>query len=79
MKKTIAGFSHLNERGQAHMVNVGPKPATERHARAEAWVDVGRRVATQLRKAGATAKGESGTEKRETKEGGGHGSAGIRG
>ena len=34
----MSGFTHINEAGQAHMVDVTAKTATEREARAEAYI-----------------------------------------
>ncbi len=39
------------------MVSVADKPVTKRMARAEAWVSVGRAVASSLRRSGEVAKG----------------------
>lgn len=52
-----AGLSHLSPDGQARMVNVGAKAPTARTARAEAWVEVGPKIAAKLKKQGAIAKG----------------------
>jgi cyclic pyranopterin phosphate synthase len=35
-----SGLTHFNARGDAHMVDVGDKPATRRRARAEGWIDM---------------------------------------
>lgn len=51
------GLTHLNNKGEAHMVNVGDKPATQREAVAEAYV----RMQPQTLEAitsGHTAKGD---------------------
>ncbi|MDP6490627.1 MAG: cyclic pyranopterin monophosphate synthase MoaC [Kiritimatiellia bacterium] len=50
-------FAHLSESGQARMVDVGEKTPTNRTARAEAYIDLGRQIAEQLRATGAIAKG----------------------
>ena len=34
----MSGLSHFDERGLAHMVDVGEKPVTQRRATAEGWV-----------------------------------------
>lgn len=54
---TDSDLSHLSPAGHARMVNVGAKTATLREAKAEAWVDVGPRIAARLKKQGAVAKG----------------------
>jgi cyclic pyranopterin phosphate synthase len=51
------GLSHVAPGGEARMVDVSPKAATARSATAEAWVDVGARVARELRRSGGLAKG----------------------
>jgi cyclic pyranopterin phosphate synthase len=38
MRKTMSKLSHLNEKGEAHMVDVADKAVTERTARAEGFV-----------------------------------------
>lgn len=50
-------LSHLSPDGQARMVDVGAKVPTARAAKAEAWVDVGPKIAAKLKKRGAIAKG----------------------
>jgi cyclic pyranopterin phosphate synthase len=50
-------LSHLDEAGRARMVDVAGKLPTARMARAEASVWLGRRLAAQLRRTGAVAKG----------------------
>lgn len=50
-------FTHLSSKGAPRMVDVGNKPLTRRSASAEAWVNVGRAIASQLRKQGGLAKG----------------------
>lgn len=55
--KNRAGFSHLDQNGNARMVNVTEKSSTRRTASAEAWVDVGAEIAAMLRKTGAVSKG----------------------
>lgn len=49
-------LTHLSE-GGARMVNVGDKATTVRTARAEAWVQVGPRIAALLRTTGQIDKG----------------------
>ena len=51
------GLSHLSPDGRARMVNVGSKTPTARAAKAEAWVEVGPKIAAKLKKQGAVAKG----------------------
>ena len=50
-------FSHVSESGQARMVDVGDKAATDRTARAEAVVRLGPAIAAQLAETGSVAKG----------------------
>jgi len=50
-------FAHLSPTGEARMVDVGHKQATQRTARAEAHIALGARIATQLRETGKVAKG----------------------
>ena len=50
-------FSHLAPGGEARMVDVSEKSVTHRQAIAEAWVDVGGKIAEQLRHTGGVAKG----------------------
>lgn len=52
-----ADFSHLGPSGGARMVDVEGKPATLRTARAEAWVQVGRKIASLLKATGSVDKG----------------------
>ncbi len=54
----MSGFSHLDERGRARMVDVGGKPVTRRTALAEAWVVLGRDVLEKLL-AGDLSKGDA--------------------
>jgi cyclic pyranopterin phosphate synthase len=55
MKETL--LSHLDKAGSARMVDVTAKMPTERLARAEAVVILGRALAARLRRAGALSKG----------------------
>ena len=50
-------LSHISSDGEARMVDVGGKPATERAAVAEAWVTGGAAIARRLREEGGVAKG----------------------
>jgi cyclic pyranopterin phosphate synthase len=50
-------LSHVAPGGQARMVDVSGKAESSRHAVAEAWVEVGRTIATKLRQSGGVAKG----------------------
>lgn len=50
-------LSHVGPSGGARMVDVGGKPATVRTARAEAWVRVGKKIASLLRTSGSVDKG----------------------
>jgi cyclic pyranopterin phosphate synthase len=50
-------LSHLNAQGEAHMVDVGGKPATERGAVAEGWLSTSVETIRRLR-AGETPKGD---------------------
>jgi len=50
-------FTHLDASGAARMVDVSSKNATRRMARAEAYVNVGEKIADQLRQTGGVAKG----------------------
>jgi len=50
-------LSHLDQSGRVRMVDVTLKSPTARMARAEASVYLGRRLAGQLRRTGAVAKG----------------------
>ncbi|NMB75351.1 MAG: cyclic pyranopterin monophosphate synthase MoaC [Myxococcales bacterium] len=52
-------LSHLAPDGAPRMVDVGEKPVTHRVAVAEAWVDVGPRVAKLLASHGGVAKGDA--------------------
>ena len=56
MKKTPA-FSHLDEKGQARMVDLGHKPAQSRHAVAEAMLEC-RRATLKLLRQQALPKGD---------------------
>lgn len=51
------GFSHLDAERRARMVDVSGKRATRRAAVAEAWVDLGDRIAGKLRAGAALRKG----------------------
>ena len=51
-------LSHLDDQGRARMVDIGAKPATERLARAEAWVRLGPELAARLAATGAVDKGD---------------------
>jgi len=51
-------LSHLRRGGGARMVDVSAKRVTLRRARAEAWVQVGPRIARLLRGRGAVRKGD---------------------
>ena len=53
----MAELSHVNEHGQAKMVDVSEKSANARAATAEARVRVGSEVADVLRREGGTGKG----------------------
>lgn len=53
----MTDFTHLNERGEANMVDVADKPVTTRHARAQAWV-VMQPATLQALEAQALAKGD---------------------
>ena len=50
-------LSHVSPDGKARMVDVSAKGSSSRSAAAEAWVDVGAKIAGQLRASGAVAKG----------------------
>lgn len=51
-------FSHLNDRGEVHMVDVGGKEITSRRAKAEAVVSVSEELAERLLE-GALPKGDA--------------------
>ena len=53
----MSKLSHVDAKGEAKMVDVSPKTANVRAAKAEALVRVGPEVADVLRREGATAKG----------------------
>lgn len=53
----MTNLSHLDDDGRARMVDVGNKPPTVRTARAEAIVDLGKKIAGQLRETGSIGKG----------------------
>ncbi|MGH7318843.1 MAG: cyclic pyranopterin monophosphate synthase MoaC [Candidatus Rokuibacteriota bacterium] len=53
----MAGLTHLDRSGQARMVDVTPKPATAREARARATLCMRRATLTAIRR-GAVAKGD---------------------
>jgi len=57
MRQSMGLLTHIDQNGQARMVDVGEKLATVRFARARAIVQVGPRLVQQLRKTGALAKG----------------------
>ncbi len=44
----MSEFSHFNERGEAHMVDVGDKAATPRVAVAEGWIRMGTETAAGI-------------------------------
>jgi len=44
----MSNFTHLDEAGNPHMVNVGEKPATKRMARARCIVELGDEIMDQL-------------------------------
>ena len=50
-------LSHISPDGKARMVDVSAKDETDRSAEAEAWVDVGARIAEALRGTGGVDKG----------------------
>lgn len=50
-------FNHLNERGEAHMVNVGGKEVTERSATARSFVTMSAQTLTKLTE-GSNPKGD---------------------
>ena len=50
-------LSHIGKDGEARMVDVGDKRATDRSAKAEAFVRLGADLARQLSETGATSKG----------------------
>jgi cyclic pyranopterin phosphate synthase len=56
-EKSASNFSHLDAEGRARMVDVSVKRATRRTAIAEAWVDLGDRLAGKLRSGAALRKG----------------------
>jgi len=53
----LSPFTHVSDEGQARMVDVGDKAATERTARAEAIVRVGADIAKRLKQSGSIEKG----------------------
>jgi cyclic pyranopterin monophosphate synthase len=57
-RRGSSALTHLNQAGQARMVDVSAKPSTRRAAAAEAWVEVGSAIARRLRRDGGLAKGE---------------------
>jgi cyclic pyranopterin phosphate synthase len=57
-RKRKARLAHLAPDGSPRMVNVGAKPVTCRRAVAEAYVTVGRAIASRLRRRGGLAKGD---------------------
>lgn len=52
------GFSHLDDDGQARMVDVGDKEPTRRAAMAEARIRIGAEIAARLAASGGTGKGD---------------------
>lgn len=50
-------LSHLSPEGGVRMLDVGAKAVTRREAVAEAWVDVGPRIARAIRESGSVRKG----------------------
>ena len=50
--------THVNSHGNYHMVDVGVKDSSKRHARAEAVIEVGRDLYHQLQTSGETKKGD---------------------
>lgn len=53
----VGPFSHVSAKGQARMVDVGDKQASDRMARAEAIVRVGAEIADRLKQSGSIEKG----------------------
>ena len=53
----MSGLSHINERGEAQMVDVGDKPITQRTARAEGRIEMKQETLDLLR-SGQTKKGD---------------------
>ena len=53
----MSGLSHINERGEAQMVDVGDKPITQRNARAEGHIEMKQETLDLLR-SGQTKKGD---------------------
>ena len=53
----MSGLSHINERGEAQMVDVGDKPITQRNARAEGRIEMKQETLDLLR-SGQTKKGD---------------------
>ena len=53
----MSGLSHINERGEAQMVDVGDKPITQRTARAEGRIEMKEETLDLLR-SGQTKKGD---------------------
>ena len=53
----MAELSHINERGEAQMVDVGDKPVTQRTARAEGRIEMKQETLDLLR-SGQTKKGD---------------------
>ncbi|WP_028671508.1 cyclic pyranopterin monophosphate synthase MoaC [Saccharospirillum impatiens] len=48
----MSGFSHLNDRGEANMVDVSGKTVTQREARAEAYVHMNEAALTLIEQGG---------------------------
>ncbi|MAI45099.1 MAG: cyclic pyranopterin monophosphate synthase MoaC [Hyphomicrobiaceae bacterium TMED74] len=53
----MSGLSHINERGEAQMVDVGDKPIAQRNARAEGRIEMKQETLDLLR-SGQTKKGD---------------------
>ncbi len=53
----MAELSHINERGEAQMVDVGDKPVTQRTARAEGRIEM-KQETLELLRSGQTKKGD---------------------
>jgi cyclic pyranopterin phosphate synthase len=57
MPADTLAFTHFNDQGQAHMVDVGGKPATRRSARAQGRIDM-RAATLALIQSGRAGKGD---------------------
>ena len=57
MSSELPPLTHLDEQGNARMVEVGHKPVTRRSATAEAWIRLGPEALARVR-AGRSAKGD---------------------